>query len=118
MSEPLRQFFGDVEHAFRLDPAMILELERVVGAGIGGLSRRFFAGDFRFAELTEVLRLALIGGGIDPQEAKALVDAYAGRMSVTALYAVALPVIETVMFGSVQIIARNNKRRAKKETAE
>lgn len=101
MSEPLRQFFGDAEYAFRLDPPMILELERVVGAGIGGLSRRFFAGDFRFAELTEVIRLGLIGGGTDPQEAKTLVDAYAGKMSVTALYAVALPILETLMFGKI-----------------
>lgn len=113
MSEPVRQFFADREYDFRLDPATILELERVVGAGIGGLSRRFFAGDFRFAELTETIRLGLIGGGTDPQEAAALVGAYSGRMSVIALYSLALPIIEATMFGAtaqpsgspVQIIA-------------
>ncbi|KQM35096.1 hypothetical protein ASF03_02280 [Rhizobium sp. Leaf68] len=94
-----RQFFGDEERAFRLAPDLVLELERKVGTGIGALSRRFFAGDFRFIELTEVIRLGLIGGGTDAEEADAFVKTYAARMPVTDLYAVALPVIENLMFG-------------------
>ncbi|KQS64526.1 hypothetical protein ASG39_11260 [Rhizobium sp. Leaf371] len=93
-----KQFFGDAEHAFRLDPGMTLELERIVGSGIGAISRRFFAGDFSFSELTETLRLGLVGGGMDPKEAAALVITYADRMAVTDLYAKALPVIEKLMF--------------------
>lgn len=58
-----RQFFGDADRDFRLTPPLILELERVTGSGIGGLSRRFFAGDFRHQELLEVIRLGLVGGG-------------------------------------------------------
>ncbi|CDZ51358.1 gene transfer agent family protein [Neorhizobium galegae] len=96
-----RQFFGDSEKAFTLTPDLVLELERKTGAGIGGLSRRFFAGDFRFNELTEVIRLGLIGGGTDPEEADALVTAYLPRMAVTELYAVALPVLEALMFPKV-----------------
>ena len=96
-----RQFFGDAEYDFRLSPDLILELERKTGAGIGGLSRRFFAGDFSLTELTEVLRLGLIGGGIDPADAAMLVTAYSGRMPITALYGAALPVVETLMFGTV-----------------
>lgn len=101
MSErkPVSLFFGDKKHACLLDPGMILELERLCRAGIGAISRRFFAGDFSYSELTETIRLGLIGGGMDPQEAATLVNVYAGRMSVTELYAVALPVLETLMFG-------------------
>ncbi|SCX27127.1 gene transfer agent family protein [Agrobacterium rosae] len=95
-----RQFFGDAEYDFRLTPDLVLELERKTASGIGGLSRRFFAGDFSYRELTEVIRLGLIGGGTDPEDASALVTTYSARMSVTDLYAVTLPIIENLMFGA------------------
>lgn len=94
-----RQFFGDADHDFRLTPPLILELERVTNAGIGALSRRFFAGEFRHQELLEVMRLGLIGGGESPQTAASLTSTYAATMPVMELYGIALPVIETVMFG-------------------
>jgi hypothetical protein len=100
MSDPHRQFFGDAERDFRLSPDLVLELERKTGAGIGNLSRRFFAGDFSFTELAEVIRLGLIGGGTEPEEAAALVKTYGDSMPITGLYAVALPVIEALMFGT------------------
>ena len=40
-------FFGDAQREFALNPKLIAELERVTGAGIGGLSKRFFAGEFK-----------------------------------------------------------------------
>lgn len=110
-----RQFFGDAEYDFRLSPELIIELERKTGAGIGGLSRRFFAGDFAFTELTEVIRLGLIGGGTEPADAAQLLTTYAGRMSVTELYAVALPVIDVLMFGRVQLIAQKSPRKTRKK---
>ena len=96
-----RQFFGDAEYDFRLTPDLVLELERKTASGIGGLSRRFYAMDFRLIELTEVIRLGLIGGGMDPEEADALVTAYTPRMSMTDLYGKALPIIDVLMFGKV-----------------
>lgn len=110
MSDPHRQFFGDAERDLRLSPDLVLELERKTGSGIGGLSRRFFAGDFSFTELTEVIRLGLIGGGTEPEEAAALVKTYGERMPITGLYAVALPVIEALMFGQVQPAAKIRKK--------
>jgi hypothetical protein len=114
MSEPFTQFFGDADHAFRLDAGMILELERVTGSGIGAISRSFFAGNFSFSELTETIRLGLVGGGLDPKEAAALVTTYADRLTVTELYAVALPIIEKLMFGSVQDLAQKPTPRRRK----
>lgn len=96
-----RQFFGDAECNFRLTPDLVLELERKTASGIGALSRRFYAMDFRLIELTEVIRLGLIGGGMDPEEADALVKAYTPRMSMTDLYGKALPIIDILMFGKV-----------------
>lgn len=94
----VRRFFGDAEHVFKLDPGMIVELERKAGAGIGAIMKRFLAAEFTHADLTETLRLGLIGGGSDPQDAAALVDLYAERLSITRLYETALPVIEAAFF--------------------
>lgn len=97
-----RQFFGDAERDFRLNADLVTELERNTGAGIGGLSRRMFAGEFKHQELLEVVRLGLIGGGESPAVAASLVAVYAAPLPIMDLYALALPVIETVMFGHVQ----------------
>jgi|GEM_PF-799639 len=93
-------FFGDRERKFCLPTELIVELERVTGAGIGGLSRRLFAGEFSHRELLAIVRLGLIGGGTSPEEAAALVATYAEPLPITDLYAVALPIIEVRMFGA------------------
>lgn len=70
-------FFGNAEHRFALTPWAIDELERLTGTGIGTLALRLPQGEFRHAELFEAIRLALIGGGMSPQEAAQLVETYA-----------------------------------------
>ncbi len=101
MSEPLTftTFFGNGKRDFCLPPELIFELERITGAGIGGLSRRVFTGDFRLAELLHVIRLGMIGGGETPENASALIDAYAKPRPIAELVPVALGILETVMFG-------------------
>ena len=94
----VRQFFGDAEHVFKLDPGMIVALEKVAGAGIGAIGRRFFGAEFTHGDLVGVLRLGLIGGGMDPKDAADLVTTYADKMSVVALYEAALPIVEAVFF--------------------
>ena len=61
-----RAFFGDAERDLSFSPELIVELERKTGAGIGGLCKRLFAGDFRHVEILEIIRLGLIGGGERP----------------------------------------------------
>lgn len=94
-----RQFFGDAERNFVLPPELIGELERKTGAGIGGLCRRLFAGDFRHADILETLRLALIGGGEDPKTAHALIEAYAAHRPLSEILPVAVAVLEALWFG-------------------
>lgn len=96
------RFFGDAERTFSLPAELICELERKTGRGIGGLCRSLTAMEFRHQELLEVVRLGLIGGGEEPEIAAGLVAAYAKPLPVMKLYALALPVIETVMFGPPQ----------------
>ena len=75
-------FFGDGERNFLLTPELIVELERKTGAGIGSLCRRLFAGEFKHAEITETIRLALIGGGTSPKEAGRPCRGLCGQASV------------------------------------
>ncbi len=72
----MRAFFGDGERDFALPAKWILELERTTGSGIGELFRKVTSSSYRLTEITETIRLALIGGGTAPQEADALVRTY------------------------------------------
>jgi hypothetical protein len=109
--QPVHQFFGDAVHAFHLTGDLIVELERRVGCGVGNIFRRFLGVDFGYAELTEVLRLGLIGGGMDAKDAATLVNLYANRLSILELYNIALPVLEALMNGaSVQPVAKRRKK--------
>lgn len=107
-----RLFFGDAEYDFRLSVPLVLELERVTGQGIGGLSKRFFEGLFSHREITETIRLGLIGGGNEPEHAAQLVATYSEILSVTELYGIALPIIEQLIFGPVKDIAKTRKKKA------
>lgn len=63
---PHTAFFGDAEYAFRLSPALIIELEHKTGAGIGALCTRIFNRQFTQSDIHETIRLSLIGGGLPP----------------------------------------------------
>jgi hypothetical protein len=97
-----RGFFGDGDRDFRITPELIIELERKTGSGIGGLCRRLFAGDFRHGDVTETIRLALIGGGTPPHDADALVAAYAVARPLSEIFPLAVSILETLWFGSAK----------------
>lgn len=69
MSVSHKAFFGDAEHVFTLTDAVILELERITGSGIGNPFIRLVGNRFHLRELTAIIRLGLIGGGMGPQRA-------------------------------------------------
>ncbi|MER9210057.1 gene transfer agent family protein [Mesorhizobium sp. M0771] len=92
-------FFGEREHAFTLTPDLIQELERKTGAGIGALCMRVPEGHFRHAELVEIIRLSLIGGGTIPQDAAALADTYAAKRPLNESFPIAIAVLQAVWSG-------------------
>lgn len=100
-----RAFFGDAERTLRLDATLIIELERVAGVGIGAFSRRLFAGDYRYGDITTVIRLGLIGGGESPQRAQELVEVYVARRPLAETLPTALAIVEVVMFGEKPAVA-------------
>lgn len=93
-------FFGDRERTFRLTPALVAELERQVGAGVGLVFRRLVAGEFKHADLVETVRLALIGGGETPEDAATLAKTYAAERPVAEVLPIALGVFESLWFGA------------------
>ncbi|MER9203029.1 gene transfer agent family protein [Mesorhizobium sp. M0933] len=93
-------FFGDGERSFALTPDLIIELERKTGAGIGSLCLRFPEGNFRHAELVEIIRLALIGGGTTPNEAAALAESYAAKRPLSESFPIAVAVLQAVWNGA------------------
>lgn len=99
-----RAFFGDGEKLFAFNTkAIITELETKTGHGIGALFRRFQQSDYSFDDVTEIIRLGLIGGGMDPKDADRLVSTYAIGRPISELFKVADGVITALFFGSEAI---------------
>ncbi|WP_054006171.1 gene transfer agent family protein [Cypionkella psychrotolerans] len=71
-----RAFFGDGEHDFTLTDPMLAELEKITGLGAGALYFQMLTLAYPAEYLREIIRLGLIGGGMNPEQAKRLCDAY------------------------------------------
>jgi hypothetical protein len=92
-------FFGDAERTFTLTPQLVVELERKTGTGIGTLCIRVPEGHFRHADLVEIIRLALIGGGTAPEEAASLVSTYVAGQPLVEPYKLASAILARVWAG-------------------
>lgn len=69
--------FADSDYLFRLPLKRIAELEEKCGAPVGAIWKRVcLTGDYHATDLIETVRLGLIGGGLDPQEARKLIERY------------------------------------------
>ena len=109
MTAPPTAFFGDAEYPFRLSPALIIELEHKTGAGIGALCARIFNRQFAQADITETIRLSLIGGGMPPERAAAVIGSYATDRPLSETYPVAVAILENVWFGQPNHEAANGQ---------
>lgn len=101
-------FFGDGEKTFALPAEQILELERKTGTGVGTIYSRTMTGQFQFADIMEVIRLGLIGGGTSPKEAQALVDAYARPTPIIEAFQLAADILETRWTGKADAPAADS----------
>lgn len=95
-------FFGDGEHTFALTDDMITELERSTDLGIGALYLRCVNLQFHIADLVEIIRLGLIGGGAKPEQAMRLTDAYARNRPIDELYPLALDILDARWGGAAE----------------
>lgn len=97
---PFTAFFGDKDHTFKLAPQGIAELEAKTGAGIGTICQRVFARQFAQVEITETIRLALIGGGTAPKRAAELMAAYVSDRPLAETYPIAAKILERLWVGA------------------
>ncbi len=97
--EPHRAFLGHAEHPFRLTAKLTLELEKTTGAGIGALCTRVFNKQFAHSDISETLRLSLIGAGMTPERAASLVATYAIDRPLIETFPIAVAVLELRWFG-------------------
>lgn len=95
-------FFGDGEHAFALTDDMITELERIADMGIGALYLRAVNMQFKLADLVEIIRLGLIGGGTTPETAMRLTETFARNRPIDELYPLALDILDARWGGAVE----------------
>ncbi len=98
-TKPHIAFFGDGEYQLAITPILIPELERTTGAGICKLCERLFARQFDYRDVSEVIRLALIGGGARPDKAAALVQTYVPAQPLIHSYTLAVDILERLWFG-------------------
>jgi hypothetical protein len=68
--------FADGTYGFRLAIGELEELQEKTGVGPYVLLRRLLANDWRIEDVTQTLRLGLIGGGTSPNDALNLVRRY------------------------------------------
>jgi len=93
-------FFGDGEYTFRLTAPLILELETKLNAPIGGVCERVFHRAFSHADLSETIRLGLIGGGMSPERAAKLIAAYVQDRPLAETQPVAEQILSALWFGN------------------
>lgn len=93
-------FFGDAEYSFRITRPLILELEAKCGAGIGSICHRVFHRQFAQADISETIRLGLIGGGTAPKRAADLIAAYVTDRPLSETYPLAAKILEKLWFGN------------------
>lgn len=87
-------FFGDAEHTFALTDSMITELERITDLGIGALYLRAVNMQFKLVDLVEIIRLSLIGGGANPEQAMQLTNTYGRDRPIAELYPLAMDILD------------------------
>ena len=97
-------FFGDAAQRFCLTDDMIAELERLAGVGIGALYLRLVSSTFNGADLVQIIRLGLIGGGMNPAAAMQLVETYARNRPMAEVFPLALDILDARWSG-VQVAA-------------
>ena len=96
-------YFGDGVKTFTLTDTVITELQHKTDLGIGALFLRMAASQFRVADIVEIIRLGLIGGGTSPADAQRLVDAYAEDRPFDETFPLALDILDARWSGKPEV---------------
>jgi Phage tail tube protein, GTA-gp10 len=91
--------FGDGEHTFRLRMKELRELQEKCDAGFSQILLRLGSVQCKIDDVTETLRLGLIGGGTEPMLALGLVSKYVGPVNLLKHQLIACDVLAAALFG-------------------
>jgi len=92
--------WADGEHTFNIAKfEQVFELEEKCGAGVGEIFDRVRSGRWRWVDVRETVRLALIGGGMQPVPALTLVKRYVDNRPWQESRQVAMAILLAAMVG-------------------
>lgn len=92
--------FGDGEYKFRLGWKEWIELQEQTGVGPFALFRRLTNDNWKIKDISEVIRIALIGGGLTPKEAGSLIRNYVVNRPPMENHTLAQAIVLCGVFGA------------------
>ncbi|WP_413709376.1 gene transfer agent family protein [Rhizobium sp. Rhizsp82] len=96
----IERIFGDGKYKFHIGYDEAVEWERKRRKGLYPTMVALLAGDWQVADVTEVVRVAMIGGGSDPVEAFEISDRYVRQRPLIESMQLAIDVLELAYFGT------------------
>lgn len=94
--------WADGLHNFRLPLSQLRELQEKTGVGPMRLFQRLMDGSWRVDDAREIMRLGLIGGGMEPAQALRLVQRYVDVRPLAEAQAPAMLVLGAALHGTDQ----------------
>lgn len=91
--------WGDGEHVFRLALGQLRELQDKCKVGPAELAERLSTGRWFVDDIREPIRLGLIGGGMTPVDALALVKRYVDERPLAENVLTAQAIVMAVLYG-------------------
>jgi hypothetical protein len=92
--------FADGEYDFRLAWGQLVELQEKCDAGPLFILNRLNSGEWRIEDISNVIRLGLIGGGLKPSEARTLTVRYVEERPLLENHMLAVVVLQAALMGS------------------
>lgn len=92
--------FGDGEYDFRLAWGQLVELQEKTNAGPLFVLNRLNSGEWRIEDISNIIRLGLIGGGTPPSTARTLVVRYVEERPLLENHLLAVVVLQAALMGS------------------
>jgi len=107
--------FGDGTYSFRLGWGELQKLQEACDAGPFAIFARLGDMTFKVQDIREILRLGLIGGGLEPSKALALVREYVEERPLIENVGLAQAVLGQALAGAPEENAAKKPRAAGKE---
>nr|DAK98295.1 MAG TPA: tail tube protein [Caudoviricetes sp.] len=97
----ITQPFGDGHHAFQFGWLEALEWEEKFGCSLfSTFTSMHRTGLYLIADIKEIIRLALIGGGAKPVDALRLTERYVEKRPLSENMSLTLVILEAAFFGA------------------